>query len=71
MQELEAKLAKWTELYGRLKNARARLKLSIEDASPQRDERQAEVHELQRLCGQALDELQAEYARMKTGDSRQ
>ena len=66
MHRVDAKIAKWNELYAQLKVARTKLK----EATP--DERAAlksEVEHLQRQCGAALDELQAEYIKLKTGDS--
>ncbi|HSH90939.1 MAG TPA: hypothetical protein VK996_13215 [Ramlibacter sp.] len=66
MHRIDAKLAKWNELYGQLKEARARYK----DGPPEaRADLKAEVELLQRQCGAALDELQAEYAKLKIGDS--
>jgi hypothetical protein len=67
--DIDGKLANWTALYGRLKDARIRLKDAIELDVVAPIELQAEVNLLQTACGKALDELQAEYARMKSGHS--
>ena len=66
MHKVDAKLAKWNELYGRLKEARERYKAAPAEARP---DLKVEVDLLQRQCGAALDELQAEYAKLKIGDS--
>ena len=69
VNRVDAKLAKWTELYGQLKEARTRLKEALQQPGPEPVALKAEVDRLQRACGEALDELQAEFARMKAGDS--
>lgn len=67
MHRVDQKLAKWTELYERLKVARARLREAASEADSVQADLKMEVQLLQRQCGAALDELQAEYARMKDG----
>jgi hypothetical protein len=62
---VDQKLARWVELYEQLKLARARLKAAAGEPEAVRAELTEQVHSLQRQCGVALDELQAEYARMK------
>ena len=69
MHRVDQKLAKWVELYEQLKSARARLKAAAGEPAPVRAELTEQVHDLQRQCGVALDELQAEYARMKGSGS--
>lgn len=69
MYRIDQKLAKWTELYERLKAARTRLKEAADQPETAQADLKAQVQLLQRQCGAALDELQAEYARMKDGDS--
>jgi hypothetical protein len=66
MHKVDAKIAKWNELYGQLKAARDRLKEAVADNRPAL---KADVDSLQRQCGAALDDLQAEYAKLKIGDS--
>lgn len=69
MNRVDSRLAKWTELYGQLKGARTRLKEALEGPKPVPADLKAEVDRLQRACGVALDELQAELGRLRAGDS--
>ena len=63
MQSVEAKLAEWAELYGQLQAARARLKVAKAPGVRVSSDLEVDVLDLQRKCGVALDELNAEYAR--------
>jgi hypothetical protein len=65
MDGVEAKLAKWAELYERLKEARSRLKAATAGPGPVPQDLKEEVELLQHQCTVALDELNAEYARLK------
>jgi hypothetical protein len=64
MTASEEKLAKWTQLYSGLEEARGRLKALIARRGSGRSAVKKEVIALKRECGVALDELQAEYARV-------
>ena len=71
MNRVDEKLAKWQEQYEQLKVARARLKEAIEKPGPVPAHLTEEVERLFRSCGVALDELNAEYKRLKdTHNSR-
>lgn len=65
MDEIEAKLAKWSARYDRLKEARTRLKAAAAGPGPVPRVLKAEVELLQNQCSEALDELNAAYARLK------
>jgi hypothetical protein len=65
MDGIEGKLATWMERYERLKEARSRLKKATAGPRPVPKGLKAEVELLQHRCNEALDELNAEYARLK------
>jgi hypothetical protein len=65
MDPIETKLAAWTELYGQLKAARAKLKEAKGRPGPVAPGLQADVETLERKCYAALDDLNAEYAKRK------
>lgn len=71
MNRVDEKLAKWQEQYELLKVARARLKEAMAQPGPVPGELKDEVERLHRACGAALDELNAEYKRLKDGGDSQ
>jgi len=71
VNRVDEKLAKWQEQYELLKLARARLKEAMAKPDPVPAELKDEVERLHRACGAALDELNAEYKRLKDGGDSQ
>jgi hypothetical protein len=71
VNRVDEKLAKWQQHYELLKVARARLKEAMATPGPVPSELKDEVDRLHRLCGAALDELNAEYKRLKDGGDSQ
>jgi hypothetical protein len=71
MSGAEAKLAKWTALYGRFEDVRERLKAPVEPGrrGRERSALNAEMIFLRHACSVALQELHAESTRMKIGNS--
>lgn len=67
MHILDAKLVAWRKVYDELKEARARYKQALAMDAPTLSHLKAEVDRLQNACGIALDEMQAELARLKSG----
>ena len=67
MLKVDAKLALWKESYAKLNEARIAVK-----ANPANPSLKAEVERLQVICGEALEAMQAELARVKSrGNSEQ
>lgn len=71
VNRIDKKLAQWQEQYELLKLARARLKEAMARPGPVPAELKDEVERLHRTCGTALEELNAEYKRMKDGGDSQ
>jgi hypothetical protein len=71
VNRVDQKLAKWQQQYELLKAARAKLKEAMAAPGPVPAELKDEVDRLHRLCGTALDELNAEYQRLKDGGDSQ
>lgn len=69
MNGIDAKLAKWTALYEKLQDARSRLKVAEARRQKAADIRE-EIRDIERECGEALDEINAEYARMGTASDK-
>ena len=69
MHALDAKMALWREVYGQLKEARERYKEARSREDPAAAGLLADVDRLQRECGVALNAMQEELAKLKTGDS--
>jgi len=62
MYKVEAKLARWKQLYVELNDARSRLRDTHEDPSSGTTQLRAEVRRLQRESQKALDEIHAAVA---------
>lgn len=71
VNRVDRKLAEWQTQYELLKVARARLKEAMATPDPVPAELKDEVDRLLRTCGVALDELNAEYKRLKDGGDSQ
>lgn len=71
LNRVDRKLAEWLAQYELLKVARARLKEAMATTEPVPAELKNEVDRLLRTCGAALDELNAEYKRLKDGGDSQ
>ena len=67
MHILDAKMEAWRKVYAQLKDARIRYKAALAASDPAVPVLLAEVDLLQHRCGVALDEMQAELARVRDG----